>query len=73
MVKLELKPCPFCGDVETEVHQATKWTADDNYNQWAVRCGWCGVLGPHCDTITKAVNAWNDRRKTKTARESTNG
>lgn len=48
-----LKPCPFCGGVETFLMPArTHW----------VRCVSCEACGPISHSREDAITAWNERR-----------
>lgn len=58
----ELKPCPFCGDLEPIVEY------DDG---WDVTCSKCSAqspscLGLECDDRELAIKRWNTRSKETT-------
>jgi Lar family restriction alleviation protein len=52
-----LKPCPFCGQEETEII--------NDERRLAVRCGYCGATGEECSTEKQAIEAWNKRVETE--------
>ena len=55
----ELLPCPFCGENEQQQYR------DDSENH-AVRCMYCGALGPwHGKDYQSAVKEWNTRKTTE--------
>lgn len=59
----ELKPCPFCGNIDTLDFQ---WGCKDREGTPInVHCGVCGTSGPWIysepDTEYKAVELWNKR------------
>ena len=53
---IDLKPCPFCG---------SKIVYLENFKPYAflywIECGRCGASGERCETVDKAVDAWNRR------------
>ena len=52
----DLKPCPFCGEIDTIIRNGT--VEDD----WcAVSCEKCYSQGPHQYTDPHAIAAWNTR------------
>lgn len=55
----QLAPCPFCGSSEVEM--------DMTESNWpAVRCNFCGTLGPCTDLHSdEAAKAWNARATLK--------
>lgn len=50
----ELKPCPFCGDLDPYV-------SGDDWNGWYVVCSGCGADGSTESTKAEAIDAWNTR------------
>ena len=55
---VELKPCPFCGDVAKVAHIVLP-----NGGWWAVECASndCGCIGPSRQTEAEAITTWNTR------------
>ena len=54
----ELKPCPFCGATDAEVHDGLG--CDEQYT---VICFSCGCSASYCDEAAEAIAAWNRRAK----------
>lgn len=52
----DLKPCPFCGSNIVELNSFLPWALF----YW-IECGRCGASGGRCQTVDKAVDAWNRR------------
>jgi len=52
----EIKPCPFCGKNEGEDLNV----ADVDC---VIRCMNCGAIGPPCEQLSDAIEAWNERKK----------
>lgn len=50
---MELKPCPFCGDVKMHIRDA--------YGDLFVICGRCGARTRFTTTQKEAVDAWQQR------------
>lgn len=52
----ELKPCPFCGETETDIarHESRRWSIQCHATD-------CICEGPHRATKREAVAAWNQR------------
>lgn len=57
MSKTVLKPCPFCGDVDS-VHLSTMLSCRSIY---AVHCGHCGTYTSAHKRPEEATDAWNMR------------
>ncbi len=57
----ELKPCPFCGSVDTRVFNDPDEYGRDSYG---VQCGSgsCSICGPQRSSEEEAVAAWNTRQ-----------
>lgn len=57
MVKIKLKPCPFCGDCDA-------YPDDSNeYNPfYFVVCDNCAAAGPASVSEDESIYAWNRRR-----------
>jgi Lar family restriction alleviation protein len=57
MAANELKPCPFCGDKELQVHNFD--TIDGKrYEVW---CWQCGARGTVTSSEEAAIKRWNRR------------
>lgn len=50
----ELKPCPFCGEKEFDDYEIDGGPA--------IRCEYCGAIGPWADTYQGAKELWNERK-----------
>lgn len=57
MTTPELKPCPYCGSIESVVFTWLQITQSDTCV--VVRCANCGVQGPRKRTNIAAAKAWN--------------
>lgn len=74
MSKVEFKPCPFCGKINT-LMTASAAEMDGDLNVEWVHCdsytvvcdastnglGGCGATCGYQESITKAIEAWNTR------------
>lgn len=54
--KVELKPCPFCGN---SVHYVKATNDPAGQPTYAVSCQICGASGPRCKSKAKAKRHWN--------------
>lgn len=72
ITQADLKPCPFCGDVEPEMSYYSKADAPTTIAGRYVECVDCGASGPGFDiqgempdrdeyTQSTAIDAWNTR------------
>lgn len=63
--KIELKPCPFCGNKDVEIHDVWDTISGKSYRGKTVLCNFDkGGCGAECGTrITEAeaIEAWNRR------------
>lgn len=59
-MSVKLLPCPFCGSDDVDLE------AGEDVRHWAaVRCNYCGTLGPCIATDHKAaMTLWNVRNVT---------
>jgi Lar family restriction alleviation protein len=67
---MELKPCPFCGQVQDETTPEMKFLGEGPPPGYACICGYCGAEGPmgtghergdHTGGKKAAADAWNRR------------
>lgn len=56
--KIELMPCPFCGEEELISIEETR-PPDEGLH---VECGLCNARGPLCESMFTAALTWNDRK-----------
>ena len=74
MSEEEISPCPFCGDMNTELMFDEDYGQNDTETEfkngaWFVLCTVCKAQGPPCgDTPdykgkTLALNLWNNVRR----------
>lgn len=54
MMRMKVKPCPFCGSMDTGLTRNEFSTG-----RYYVECGKCRAQGPHVNDLDKAVDAWN--------------
>lgn len=57
-MKLELKPCPFCGVADQRI---TKEMLISGTSLYRVECGYCMACGPRSSREDYAVSEWNER------------
>jgi hypothetical protein len=51
-MKIEIHACPFCDHDDVEVDEVSP-------GRYAICCPECGCVGPVCDDVSAAVEAWN--------------
>ena len=51
---MEIKPCPFCGSMDTGMTRNEFSTG-----RYYAECGKCRAQGPHVNDMDKAIDAWN--------------
>ena len=71
MEKVEIKPCPFCGNKDLEIVAKSEGLHYEYGTGYIVRCnylkGGCGANGGSRTTTEDAVETWN-RRVSKNVR-----
>lgn len=57
----KIKPCPFCGSVETDIGYVVPMEGPNYRYVYCKKCSGHGPQNPEATTEAKAIKLWNER------------